>query len=127
MAFIILSSLRWWMVLELNFRVKHGMRGFGKNFKEAKGGCKKWWWWIGVVCARVVGRPLTTYSLLHCPVSQELRNMVFSLFRVHWVIPHSVVELLTNCSGEFNRHRSKLLERMIHHCLMWIIWRERNT
>ena len=41
MAFNLLSSLRRWMVLELNFGVMHGMKGFGENFKEAKGGCKK--------------------------------------------------------------------------------------
>ena len=55
------------------------------------------------------------HLLLHCPVSQELWNMLFTIwgrvglffnktfhylsqkkknFEVHWVMPHSVVELL---------------------------------
>ena len=69
----------------------------------------------------------TDHLLLHCPVSQELWNMVCSLFGVHWVMPHSVVELLACWSNKFNRLRSKTLWRMIPYCFMWVIWRERNT
>ena len=68
----------------------------------------------------------TDHLLLHCPVSQELWNMVCSLFGVHWVMPHSVVELLACWSNKFNRLRSKALWRMVPHCFMWVIWRERN-
>ena len=34
MTFLLLSSLRWWMVLVLNFGVMHGVRGFGENFNH---------------------------------------------------------------------------------------------
>jgi len=95
-----------------------------------------------------MGRLLTTdHLLLHCPVSQELWNMVFTIwgrvgfffnkifryqskkkkFGIHWVMPCSVVELLACWSNKFNKLRSKVLWRMIPHCLMWVIWRERNT
>ena len=31
------------------------------------------------------------HLMLHCHVVKELRNIVFSLFGVHWVIPCSVM------------------------------------
>ena len=67
----------------------------------------------------------TNHLLLLCPESQEL--LVHSLFGVHWVMLRSVVELLASQSNKFNRLKSKVLWRMIAHCLMWVIWRERNT
>ena len=57
----------------------------------------------------------------------KLWNMERSLFGVHWVMLRSVVELLACWSNKFNRLRSKVLWRMISHCLMWVIWREINT
>ena len=70
---------------------------------------------------------ITDHLLLHCPVSQELWNTVCSLFGVHWVMPRGVVELLASWSNKFNRLKSKVLWRRTPHCLMWVIWRERNT
>ena len=67
------------------------------------------------------------HLLLHCQVAQELWNMVCTLFGVHWVILRSVVELVANWSGKFNRLWIKVLWRIILHCLMWLIWRERNA
>ena len=69
----------------------------------------------------------TDHLLLHCPVAQKLWNMVCSLLGVHWGISYSVVELLASWSGKLNRLKSKVLWRMIPHCLMGVIWRERNT
>ena len=80
----------------------------------------RWWWRIGVVCVE------GTWRLLHYPVAQELWNMVCSLFRVHWVMTHGVVDLLDSWSGKFNGHKTKVLWSMIPHCLMWVIWRKRN-
>ena len=61
------------------------------------------------------------------PSSLRVVEIMCSLFGVHWVMPCSVVELLASWSGKFNKFRSKVLWRMIPHCLMWVIWRERNT
>lgn len=55
--------------------------------------------------------------LLHYLVAQELWNMMCSLFGIHWVILQGVVELIASCSGKFNRLRTKVLWRMIPHCL----------
>ena len=52
-----------------------------------------------------MGRPLTTYSYI---ASQELWNMVCSLFGVHWVMLRSVVELSASWLNKFNRLRSKV-------------------
>ena len=69
----------------------------------------------------------TTYHLLiHCPIAQELWNMVCSLFGVCWVLPRGVVDLLASGLVKFHRHRTKVLWIMIRHCLMWVIWRVRN-
>ena len=52
--------------------------------------------------------------------------MMCFLFGVHWVMPRSVVELLTSWSWKSHRPKTKVLWSMIPHCLMWIIWRERK-
>ena len=39
----------------------------------------------------------------------------------------SVVELIACWSGKFFRIKTKVLWRMLLHCLMWFVWRERNT
>ena len=53
--------------------------------------------------------------------------MMRSLFGVHWVMPRCIVELLESWSRKFNRLGSKVLQRMIPYCHIWVIWRERNT
>ena len=67
------------------------------------------------------------HLLLHCPIARELWNIVCSLFEVHWVMLHGVVEveLLASWSDNFNRHKSSVVWSMIHHCLIWGIWREK--
>ena len=67
------------------------------------------------------------HLLLHCPVAQELWNMVCSLFGVYWVMPCGFVDLLASWLGKLNRYKTKLLWSMIPHFLMWIIWTERNV
>ena len=71
----------------------------------------------------------TDHLLLHCPIARELWNIVCSLFEVHWVMLHGVVEveLLASWSDNFNRHKSSVIWSMIHHCLIWGIWREMNA
>ena len=61
------------------------------------------------------------HLLLNCPISQELWNMLCFLFGVHWVMPRGVVELIACCPGKLNRIRTKVLWRMLPHCLMWVI------
>ena len=64
---------------------------------------------------------------LHCPVALELWDMVFGLFGVCWVMPMSVVGLFACWQGRFGRHRNGDIWKVVPHCLMWCIWKERNS
>ena len=57
----------------------------------------------------------TDHLLIHCPVAQELWNMVCLLFGVCWVMPRGVVDPLASWLGKFHRHRTKVLWSMICH------------
>ena len=52
------------------------------------------------------------HLLLHCPIARELWNIACSLFEVHWVMLHGVVEveLLASWSNNFNRQKFSDLE-----------------
>ena len=68
----------------------------------------------------------TNHLLLHCSVAWELWNMVFILFGIFWVMPKSVVDLLTCWNGLLGNSEAGKVWKMISHCLMWCLWRERN-
>ena len=53
--------------------------------------------------------------------------MVLGLFGVTWVMPHTVLGLLECWQGSFGRHRNGYIWSIIPHCLMWCLWRERNS
>ena len=67
------------------------------------------------------------HLLLHCPTDYELWSLVFYLFGLHWVMPLKEVELFEFWQGNFRRHRYIVFWRLVPHCLMWCIWRERNA
>ena len=65
------------------------------------------------------------HLLLHCNAAQKLWNYVFLTFRVHWVLPRQVVDLLFGWHNWFGKHHSHIWN-LIPLCLMWTVWRERN-
>ena len=67
------------------------------------------------------------HLFIHCPVALEMWDMVFGLFGVCWVMPMSVVELFACWQGRFGRHRNGDIWMVVPHCLMWCIWKERNS
>ena len=67
------------------------------------------------------------HLFLHCPVASELWDMVFGLFGVCWVMPMSVVGLFACWQGRFGRHCNGDIWKVIPLCLMWCIWKERNS
>ena len=67
------------------------------------------------------------HLFLHCLVALELWDMVFGLFGVCWVMPMFVVELLACGQGRFGCHRNGDIWMVVPHCLMWCIWKERNS
>ena len=48
------------------------------------------------------------HLLLHCSAAQRLWNFVFASFRVQWVLPRQVVDLLFGWYNWFGKHHSHL-------------------
>jgi hypothetical protein len=65
------------------------------------------------------------HLLLHCSAVQKLWNYVFLTFRVHWVLPRQVADLLFGWHNWFGKHHSHIWN-LSPLCLMWTVWRERN-
>ena len=42
-------------------------------------------------------------------------------------MPSSMLELLSRWHGNFGRHRSAVIWRVVPHCVFGCLWRERNT
>ena len=67
------------------------------------------------------------HLLLHCSIAWELWSLVFCLFGIRWVMPHTVLELFEAWQGKFAWHRQIDVWKLAPHCLIWCIWRERNA
>ena len=67
------------------------------------------------------------HLFLHCSVALELWYLVFGLFGVHWVMPQTVMDMFCSWLGNRRRHSSILIWKMIPHCLVWCLRRERNS
>ena len=70
------------------------------------------------------------HLLLHCDVAQELWSLIFSMFRIAWVMPKGVVDLLSCWSVKSGKSETVAIWKTIPHVLMWCIWciwRERNN
>ena len=65
--------------------------------------------------------------LLHCPIAYDLWSMMWALFGLQWVMPHGISDLFSSWQGSFGGHRSIDLWRAVPHCVLWCIWRERNS
>ena len=70
---------------------------------------------------------LVDHLFLHCPVAMDLWSMVFGLFEVTWVMPHTILGLLGCWQDSFGRHRNGYIWSIIPHCLMRCLWREINS
>ena len=67
------------------------------------------------------------HLLIHCPVAQELWNMILVKFGISWVLPSEVVDLLSCWSGRWGKSEGGCMWKAISHCLMWCLWCERNA
>ena len=56
----------------------------------------------------------------------DLWSMVLGLFGVSWVMPQSVVGLLTCWQGKL-WHQNGHIWLLVPRCLMWCLWKERNS
>jgi hypothetical protein len=66
------------------------------------------------------------HLLLHCAVARDLWITFFARFGLCWVMPRSVKELLASW-WTAGRTRSAVVWKMVPHCILWCIWRERNN
>jgi hypothetical protein len=66
------------------------------------------------------------HLLLHCDVASTLWNHVFSRFGMSWVMPRRVVDLFS-CWWKAGRSRSAAVLKMVPICILWCVWKERNT
>ena len=67
------------------------------------------------------------YLLLHCPLARELWSMVFGLFGLDWVMPCKVIQLWVAWQIRSADLRNMAIWRMVPHCVIWCLWRERNA
>jgi len=70
---------------------------------------------------------LVDHLLLQCEVACDLWSYIFILFGVEWVIPRTVLELLTSWGASVGYGRAKEAWQLAPLCLLWCIWRERNA
>jgi hypothetical protein len=65
--------------------------------------------------------------LLHCKVAHDLWSYIIILFGVEYVMPRTMLELLTSWGTSVGFGRAKEAWRLAPLCLLWCIWRERNV
>jgi hypothetical protein len=65
--------------------------------------------------------------LLHCEVPRDLWSAIFTLFSVTRVMLERVIDLLACWRGQVGSHSVLDMWRIALLCLMWTIWRERNS
>jgi hypothetical protein len=66
------------------------------------------------------------HLLLHCPIAQEFWDLAFSMFGLSWVMPRRVMDLL-HCWPGLTKQKAGDIWRLIPNCIMWCLWRERNS
>ena len=78
-------------------------------------------------CLCKVDGKTVDHLLLHCHFSREVWDIIFALFSVQWVMPGTIIELLACWQGCFGLHKLNGIWNCIPHCLLWCLWRERNS
>ena len=88
---------------------------------------KRWVLIIDWCCMCKSNGESVNHLLLHCPIAQELWNLIFTLFGTLWVMPRGVDDLFACWSGKMGNSESGAIWKVFSHCLMWCLWRERNS
>ena len=66
------------------------------------------------------------HLLIHCPVATALWSWILGVFGIAWVLPHSVSKLLFGWWNALGHHSSDIWNLVLL-CLMWTVWKERNS
>ena len=67
------------------------------------------------------------HLLLHCSMVWERWSVILGLFGIHWVMPCNVLDLWARWQGHLSDHQNMVVWKIVPHCLMWYLWRERNA
>jgi hypothetical protein len=67
------------------------------------------------------------HLLLHCDVARVVWSSFYSLFGVEWVMPSSVLDLLSGWSTLLGRSPVLRFWKRVPLCVMWGLWHERNS
>ena len=70
---------------------------------------------------------LVDHLFLHCLVVMDLWSIILGLFGVSWVMLQSVLGLQACWQGKFGHHQNDYIWLIVPHCLMWCLWKERNS
>jgi hypothetical protein len=67
------------------------------------------------------------HLLLHCDVARVVWSSFYNLFGVEWVMPSSVLDLLSGWSTLLGRGPVLRIWNQAPLCVLWGLWRERNS
>jgi hypothetical protein len=67
------------------------------------------------------------HLLLHCDVARGVWSFFYSLFGGEWVMPSSVLDLLTGWGTVLGRGPGFHIWKQVPLCVLWGLWRERNS
>jgi hypothetical protein len=67
------------------------------------------------------------HLLLHCDVARVVWCSFYRLFGVEWVMPRSVLDLLSGWGTLLSRGPATRLWKQVPSCVMWGLWREHNV
>uniref|UniRef100_A0A2N9I4J4 Reverse transcriptase domain-containing protein n=1 Tax=Fagus sylvatica TaxID=28930 RepID=A0A2N9I4J4_FAGSY len=66
------------------------------------------------------------HLLIHCTMASDLWHLILRSFGVIWVFPSNIADLLFGWFNCFGKPKSSVWN-LVPLCLMWTIWRERNS
>ena len=66
------------------------------------------------------------HILIHCPKAKVLWNLMFTMFRVNWVLQLTVKDILLGWSDSFVDKKRGKIWRAAPLCLFWTMWKARN-
>ena len=87
---------------------------------------RRGWVLVNRCCMCGMAAESVDHLMLHCVVASQLWALIFALFGLLWAQPGTVSAALWSWSrGRVGRRRQKAWF-FAPHCLMWLIWLERN-
>ena len=87
---------------------------------------RRGWVMVNRCCMCGLAEETVDHLLLHCIAAYQLWSLVYSIFGIVWVQPGSVASVLWSWAGGRVGKRRRKAWLFVPHCLMWLIWLERN-